>query len=77
MELQWQTIAGIFGVLEFLGHYNFWGTEYSYNIYDNGTNMYWETTYILTLGNSIILLVLHVIRYMCDICSVYNFPSFI
>ena len=48
---------------EFLGHWDFWVNEYSYNIYDNGN--FREFDYIIT------------VRYMYDICLVYNFPSFI
>ena len=67
---------------EFLGQWNFCGTEYSSNIYDNGTN---QSSTMNVLGNYIkcnfrafdYIIIEYVIRYMYDICLLYNFPSFI
>ena len=54
---------------EFLGHWNFWDSEYSYNIYDNGAN---EISTMNILGNDIMcnfrefdyIISVHFIRYM-------------
>ena len=67
---------------EFLGHWNFSGNEYSYNIYDNGINQSYTMN---VLGNYIkcnfrefdYIISVHVIRYMYHIYLVYNFPTFI
>ena len=67
---------------EFLEHWNFWGTEYSYKIYDNGTNQsstmnileYYKKCNFREFDYNITA---HVIRYIYDICLVYNFPSLI
>ena len=57
-------------------------TEYSYNIYDNGTN---QSSTMNVLGNYIkcnfrefdYIISVHVIRYMYDIDLIYNFLTFI
>ena len=38
VDYKYESTAGIFGALEFLGDWNFWGNVYSYNIYDNSRN---------------------------------------
>ena len=67
---------------EFLGHWNVFGTRYSYDIYDNGTN---QSSTMNVLENYIkcifreldYIISVHFIRYMYDICLVHNLPTFI
>ena len=70
------------GTAEFFWSMEFCGTEYSYNIYGDSTN---QSSTMDELGNYIkcnfrqfdYIINVHVIRYMYDICLVYNFPTFI
>ena len=65
---------------EFLGQFVL-GTKYSYNIYDNGTH---QSSTMNVLKNYIkcnfrefdYIITVHVIRYMYDVCLVYNGSQF-
>ena len=68
--------------LGFFGHWDFWGTSDSYKIYDNVIN---QSSTMNVLENYIkcnfrefdYIISLHVMRYMYDVCLVYNFASLI